>query len=249
MTALLVAAAIIAGTGAIAALAPSDARLGLVGLTTSLVAASLIADPLPAPAVLAIRLAALLLAVVTLRAASPAATPRAAAERGWTVRGLRAEHGEPRPGWPAGLLLGVAGAVAGVGIASRMILGTTTGGDVGQPAVVAPTTFLASQHLALGVAGLMLAIALGPLLVERTGLRRAIAAVLTVQATILVRVALASPPGVFEEVILGTILVAVAAGGAMLTIASRHEPPTRATQEAGPVATTAPQVPTAPHHP
>ena len=61
MTALLVAAAAIAGTGAIAALAPGDVRLGLIGLTASLVGASLIADPPPAPAVLAIRLTALLL--------------------------------------------------------------------------------------------------------------------------------------------------------------------------------------------
>src|SRR5438874_8345544 len=69
VTVLLVAAALIAGTGAIAALAPIDARLGLVGLTASLLGATLIADPLPSPAVLGIRLSAALLAVVILRAA------------------------------------------------------------------------------------------------------------------------------------------------------------------------------------
>ncbi|MBI3750671.1 MAG: hypothetical protein HY263_03300 [Chloroflexi bacterium] len=233
MTVLLVAAAAIAGAGAVAALVPGDVRLGLIGLTASLVGAALIADPMPSPAVLAIRLTALLLAVVTLRtAAIPAATPRTAGERGWSAREPHAEPGEPRPGWLSVLLLGVAGAVAGLAIAGRLVLGTATGGDVGQPAVIAPTDVLSPERLALGVAGLMVAVALGPLLVERTDLRRSIAAVLAVEATILLRVALVPAPGVLEEVVLGTILVAVAAGGAMLTIAGHGAPVSRSTFEA-----------------
>ena len=231
MTALLVAAAAIAGTGAIAALAPGDVRLGLIGLTASLVGAAFLADPLPGPAVLAIRLAALLLTVVTLRTAAPKVTRRATGERGWSVREPHAEAGEPRPGWPAQVLLGVAGLVAGVAIASRLVLGPVTGGDVGQPAVIAPADLLSPQHLAFGVAGLMLAIALGPLMVDRTGLRRAIAAVLGVQAAMLLRIAFVPAPGVFEEVVLGTILVGVAAAGAMLTVAGRATPPARAASE------------------
>jgi hypothetical protein len=204
----------------VAALAPGDVRLGLIGLTASLVGAALIADPLPGPAVLAIRLTALLLAVVTLRTAAPTAG-HLAGERGWSVREPHAEPGEPRPGWPSALLVGLAGAVAGLAIGTRMVLGSATGGDVGQPAVIAPTPLLSPEHLALAAAGLIAAVALGPLLVERTGLRRAIAAVLVVQGAILVRVALVPSPGILEEVILGTILVAVAAAGAMLTVAGR----------------------------
>lgn len=246
MTALLVAAAAIAGTGAIAALAPGDVRLGLIGLTASLVGAALIADPVPSPAVLAIRLTALLLAVVTLRIAAPTTTPRAAGERGWSAREPQPEPGEPRPGWPSQAFLGVAGAVAGLAIASRMVLGAATGGDVGQPAVIAPTDLFSPEHLALAVAGLMAAVALGPLLIEHTGLRRAIAAVLAVQATILLRVALAPAPGVLEEVVLGTILVAVAAGGAMLTVAGRGAPSARMASDASSVLEVDPSLPEAP---
>lgn len=234
MTALLVAAAVIAGTGAIAALAPVDVRLGLIGLTASLLGAVVLADPLPSPAILAIRLTALLLAVVTLRTAASSRTVRGPGERGWSAREPHAEPAEARPGWLSGLLLGVAGAVAGLAIGGRVILGVMPGGDVGQPAVVAPTDLLSPAHLALGVAGLMVAIALGPLLVERTGLRRAIAALLAVQAAILLRVALVAAPDVLEEVVLGTILVAVAAAGAMLTIAGRHALSARATADGRP---------------
>jgi hypothetical protein len=248
VTALLVAAAVIAGTGAIAALAPVDVRLGLIGLTASLVGAALLADPLPSSAVLAIRLTALLLAVVTLRTAAPVPPPRAG-ERGWSAREPHAEPGEPRPGWPSGVALGVAGLVAGLALAGRLVLGTATGGDVGQPAVIAPTDLLSPEHLALGTAGLMLAIALGPLLIERTGLRRAIAAVVVVQATILVRVALVPVPGVLEEVVLGTVLVAVAAGGALLTMAGRVAPSGRATPDGRPALEADPSRPSAPGAP
>jgi hypothetical protein len=211
VTVLLVAAALIAGTGAIAALAPIDARLGLVGLTASLVAAGLLGDPLPSPTVLGIRLSAALLAVVTLRAASRSIAGRdAETGRGWS----RHERSSPL-GWPAEILLGTAGGAAGLAIAHQLAIGTLSG-TIGLVASPAATDLLASPGLALGAAGLMLAGALGPALFERVGLRRAIAVVLVTEAVMLARVALAPPPTVVAEVIDGLLLVAVAAAGAML---------------------------------
>src|SRR3954463_14085879 len=136
MTVLVIAAALVVGTGAIAALAPLDVRLGLVGLTASLVAAGFVMDPLPSPAVLAVRLSAALLAVVTLRAASLAVAAREDRRR---VEAGRGWAGHPRAselGWPTEVLLGCGGAVAGLAIATGlrvfMLIG---GGDVGQPPV------------------------------------------------------------------------------------------------------------------
>jgi len=223
VTALLVAAAVIAGTGAVAALAPIDVRLGLIGLTASLVGAALLADPLPSPAVLAVRLTAALLAVVTLRAAMAAPASR----RDGDARGWSGHPAAARIGWPVEALLGVAGGVAGLAIAGGItVFNKVGGGDIGQlPAPVA-TDLLAPTSLALGIAGLLAAIAVGPLLTEPTGARRAMAAILLAQAVILVRMALAPAPGVLDEVVFGTLLVAVAAAGAMLTaaaaVAARH---------------------------
>lgn len=214
MTALLVAAAVIAGAGAIAGLAAADVRLGLIGLTASLVGAALLADPLPTPAVLGVRLTAALLAVVTLRAATPAAAARHDGERGWSGR-----VPGPRIGWPVELLLGAGGGAAGLAIASGLTTFAKVG-DVGQQPATIATTILGPTSLALAIAGLILATALGPMLMDRPGPRRAVAAVLLSQAAILVHEGLAPTPGVLDEVVLGALIVTVAAAGAMLTAAT-----------------------------
>jgi MFS family permease len=99
-----------------------------------------------------------------------------------------------------------------------MTVVTLGGGDVGAPATTAPPELLSALSLGLGTAGLMLAAALGPVLVERHGLRRATAAVLVVEATILLRIVLAPAPGALEEVLFGILLVGVAAAGALLAV-------------------------------
>lgn len=219
MTDLLVAAALIAGTGAIAALAPIDARLGLVGLTASLAAASVLGDPLPSPTVLGIRLSAALLAVVTLRAASRSIAGRdAETGRGWS-RVQRAST----LGWPAQVLLGAAGGVAGLAIAHQLgsgLAGGAIGASLPPPSSGIPSDLFAAPALTLGAAGLILAGALGPALFEHPGLRRGIATILVTEAVLLARLALAPPPTMLGEVADGLLLVVVAAAGALLAAAA-----------------------------
>jgi hypothetical protein len=201
VTVLLVAAAVIAGAGAVAAMAPLDVRLGIVGLTASLVGAALLTDPLPTPAVLGIRLTAALLAVVILHAVAGNVSGRhPAGERGWA-----GPDSVSLPGWPAQLLLGVAGVAAGLAIAAEVETDL-----VGQPS------------LDLAVAGLLVAIALGPAMTGQIGLRRAMAAILLTEATILVRSGLAPAAGVLEEIAFGTLTVAVAVAGSLLAGAFEH---------------------------
>jgi hypothetical protein len=221
MTVLLLAAALVVGTGAIAALAPLDVRLGLVGLTASLVAAAFLVDPLPSPAVLAVRLSAALLAVVMLRAAGVAVTSgeerrNIEAARGWTGR-----HRGSELGWPAEVLLGAGGATAGLAIATGLRVFTIIGGgDVGQPPAAAAPALFSAPSLGLAAAGLILAVSLGPVLLEPTGLRRAIALVLATEAALLARMAFAPGMAILDEVVFGALLVAVAAGAAALTMAN-----------------------------
>jgi hypothetical protein len=220
MTVLVIAAALIVGTGAIAALALLDVRLGLVGLTASLVAAAFVADPLPSPAVLAVRLSAALLGVVTLRAAGLAVAAREDRRRVEATHGWAGQPRASEVGWPAEILLGVGGAVAGLAIAGGLRVFTVIGGgDVGQPPVASTPALLSAPSLALGAAGLILAISFGPVLLEGAGLRRAIALVLVTEAALLARVAFLPTNGVLEEVVFGTMLVGVAAAGAALTVA------------------------------
>jgi hypothetical protein len=214
VTVLLVAAAVIAGAGAIAAMAPFDVRLGIVGLTASLVGAALLADPLPAPAVLGIRLTAALLAVVTLRAVAggvPSAARHAPGERGSPTHDTVS-----LPGWPAQLLLGLAGAAAGLAIASGITTYASVGGDVGQPTAGLASGVLGQTSLDLAVAGLLVTVAFGPALTGQIGLRRTMAAILLTEAAILVRSGLAPAPGVLEEIAFGAVVVAVAAAGSLL---------------------------------
>lgn len=221
MTALLVAAAVIAGAGAIAALAPIDPRLGLIGLTACLVGAALIADPLPDPAVLAVRLTGALLTVVVLRAAShPVVGSPRDRSRGWSGQVAISEVG-----WPAGLLFGAAGAVAGLAIAAAIGSAAAGSGDVGQPAIVAPADLLGAESLALGLAGLVGAVAVGPLLADATSLRRSVAAVLLTDAVLLARHGLVMTSSALDEVVFTALLVTVAiASSAVVNAAAATRP-------------------------
>jgi len=218
VTTLLVAAAVIAGAGAVAAMAPLDVRLGIVGLTATLFGAAVLADPLPGPAVLGIRLTAALLSVVILRAgAGSASAGRAAGERGWA-----GHDAVSLPGWPAQLLLGAGGAAAGLAIASGIAAFTTVGGDVGQATPGLGSGLPGQPSLDLALAGLLLAVALGPALTGQISLRRTMAAILLVEAAILVRSGLAPGPGVLEEIAFGALVVVVAAAGSLLAGAFNH---------------------------
>ncbi|HXI46419.1 MAG TPA: hypothetical protein VNH13_08970 [Candidatus Acidoferrales bacterium] len=219
MTILLAAAALVAAAGAIAALAPGDARLGLVGLAATLIGAALLADPLPSPAVLAVRLAGAMLAIALVRAGVPATGDRPADS---------AHHAGSRLGWVAEALLGLSGAVAGLAIAAGITTFTPVGGAPVLPSTTSSLPFLTEAGLAVGLAGLMAAIALGPTLLDRAGLRRTVATVVTVQGVILLRLGLAGRPSALEEVALAALLVAVAATAALLSRAAQPGPDARA---------------------
>jgi hypothetical protein len=138
------------------------------------------------------------------------------AARGWTGR-----HRGSELGWPTEILLGAGGATAGLAIASGLRVFTIIGGgDVGQPPAAAAPALFSAPSLALAAAGLILAISLGPVLLEPTGLRRAIALVLATEAALLARMAFVPGIAILEEVVFGTLLVAVAAGAAVLTMAN-----------------------------
>jgi hypothetical protein len=215
VTVLLLAAALIAGTGAIAALAPLDSRLGIVGLAAALIAAALVADPFPEPAVLAVRLTGALLAVVTLRAAAASVTATGSAEaRGWSGHAI-----DSQLGWPSEILLGIAGAVAGLALALAIGRVAGVGGEVGQAATIVPADLLGAESLALAVAGLIVAIGMGPLLADAALLRRAIAAVLVTEAAILVRGALVPTGSPLDDVLMAGLLVVVAVAGAAVVLA------------------------------
>jgi hypothetical protein len=217
VTAWLVAAALVVWCAAVAALAAGEPRLALVGLAAVLIGAAVLADPLPAPAILGARLAAALLSVAVLRAAAPAPTPR------------RDSSADDPPaashlGWPAAVLFGAAGAAAGLAVVSALpafvpVVGNGTGwrGIGGGGLLDAPS-------LAFGIGCALVTLALPALTLERLGWRRAVAAVLLVQAAVLLRVGLAGPPGPVEEVVLGALLIAVAAAAALLASAARAAP-------------------------
>ena len=219
MTILLAEAALVAAAGAIAALAPGDARLGLVGLAATVIGAALLADPLPSPAVLAVRLAAATLAIALVRVGVPATGDRPADTT---------HHAGSRLGWVAEALLGLGGALAGLAIAAGITTYTPVGGAPALPSNGSSLPFLTEAALAVGLAGLMAAIALGPALLERVGLRRTIAAVVLVQGTILLRLGFRGRPSTLEEVALAALLVGVAATGALLSRAAQPGPEPRA---------------------
>ncbi len=216
MSAVAVAAALVVAAAAIAALALADPRLGLVALAAALVGAALVADPLPGPAILGVRLSAALLAVAVLHAAGPTVEARRGA-------GGSDIDGHSQLGWPAETLLGLAGGAAGLaisaGIASLAPV-TATSGAV--PSFLGGSP-LSAESLALALAGGILAIAL-PAVAAGAGLRRATAALLTVQGVVLARVGLGEVPSVLEEIVLGVLLVTVAATAALLASAGRTVP-------------------------
>ena len=210
MSVVLVAAALVVAIGSIAALASADARLGLIGLAAALIGATLVADPLPGTAILGVRLTATLLALALLRASTPASSHhRAMPEPGSHL------------GWPGEGMLGLAGGLAGLAIAAGLasfVPVTGTGQEPLQRLLVGGTPSAGAVAMALGagIAAMTL-----PALVIGRGLRRATAAVLVTMAAILLRAALGGEPGPLEEVVLGALLVVVAAGGALVASAGR----------------------------
>lgn len=217
MSAVLLAAALVVATGSVAALAAGDARLGLVGLAAALVGAGLVADPLPAAAILGVRLTAALLVVAVLRGAVPAVAARR--------RSIEPEVDvQPHLGWPAEVLLGLAGGVAGLAVAAGLEVLTPLGGT-GTPAELSlgAGATISAAAVELALAGGLVAISL-PALVSGAGLRRATAAVLAVEAALLARIGLAGPPAALEEVVLAVLLLSVAAAAALFAAAGRTAP-------------------------
>jgi hypothetical protein len=212
VTPWLVVVALVVGTGAVAALAAGEPRLGLVGLALALLGATLLSDPLPSPTILGVRLTAALLAVAILRAVSPAPARRRDDE----------DHDEVRwhLGWPAAAVVGAAGAAAGLAIAASMpAFVPVDGADLSQDAGVGGGA-LGATGIALGVGCGLLALAVPAAVTERLGPRRAAAVLLLVQSAILLRVGLAGAPSLLEEIVLGSLIIAVAAAAGLLVSAA-----------------------------
>lgn len=206
MTVWLVVVALVVGTGAVAALEAGEPRLGLVGLAAALLAAGLLADPLPSPAILGVRLTASLLGVAMLRAVAPLPVPRRVEDEGDEARW--------HVGWPAAVVLAAAGAAAGLAIAATLPTFLPVGGadalaDVG-------AGVLGPAGIALGIGCGLLVLAIPAAVIEPLGPRRAAAVMLLLQAAILLRVGLAGPPGLVEEIVLGGLVIAVAATASLL---------------------------------
>lgn len=217
MTVWLAAAAIVVAAGAIAAMAAAEPRLGLVGLAAALIGAALLADPLPSPAVLGVRLTAALLAVAMLRAAAPPPAARRVAEE--------PDHdGRSRLGWPSEVLFGAAGGAAGLAIVAALPAFVPVVGDPGGPSGIGHAGVLSAAGVAFGLGSAIEAVALPAVAAGGVGPRHAAAAVLLTQGAILLRIGLAGPPGVVEEIVLGVLLIAVAAVAALLASVGRAVP-------------------------
>jgi hypothetical protein len=225
VSAWVVGAALVAATGAIAALAAGEPRLGLVGLAASLIAAAVLADPLPAPALLGVRLAASLLAVAILRVALPHPAARGRPDAGTEVPEARSHLG-----WPSEVLFAAAAAAAGLAIVAVLPTFAPVAGDGTGAAGIGHSEGLGVAGLAFSLGLGLLTLALPALVGSGPGPRRAIAAVVATEAAILLRAGLIGPSDVAAEIALAAVLVGVGtaaaillgAGRAMAEGASRH---------------------------
>jgi hypothetical protein len=209
MSLALVAVVLAIGAGAVVAVSTREAAAAAIGLAVALVASSLLADPLPSPVVLGVRFVAALLAAALIR---------------W------AAHGGPRQfsplGWPAEALLATAAGVAGLGIGLGLAtLATSFGGGPGaseggggEP--IGDVAALTTMAITIAAGTSLLGIGAAPLVHGRPGVRRAVGRVLMVQAVLLLRVGLAGPPNLLEEIARAALLVAAAASGSALVRAA-----------------------------
>lgn len=204
MNLALVAIVLAIGAGAVVAVSTREAAAAAIGLAVALVASSLLADPLPSAVVLGVRVVAGLLAAALIR---------------W------AATGGPRQfsplGWPAEALLGTAAGVAGLGLAVGLAqVAATSGGPGGFEGAGIDAGAVTSTALIVAAGSSLLALGGAPLVHGRPGVRRAIGLVLVTQAVLLLRVGLAGPATVLEEIARAGILVAAAATGSALARAT-----------------------------
>jgi hypothetical protein len=220
MSLALVAILVAIGVGAVVAVSTRESAVAPIGLAVALVAAALLADPLPSATILGVRIMAALLAATLIR---------------WAGRsGPRGAARQPSPlGWPSEALLATAGTIAGVGVAVGLasiglafpgggpvdgpVDGPILGPGLGVPTGEAAVTAMA---LTVGAAACLFVLGAAPTVHGRPGIRRAIGLVLLAQAVILLRLGIAGPAPVLEEVAWAGLLVACAATGAALARAA-----------------------------
>ena len=230
MSLALVAIVVAIGVGAVVAVSTREPAAAPIGLAVALVAAALLADPLPSATILGVRILAALLAATLIR---------------WAGRaGSRGAARQPSPlGWPSEALLATAGTIAGVGVALGLasiglaypgagpidgpIDGPIVGPGFGVPTGEAAVTAMA---LTVGAAACLFVLGAAPAVQGQPGIRGAIGLVLLAQGVILLRLGIAGPAPVLEEVAWAGLLVACAATGAALARAAAEardlpEPP------------------------
>ena len=168
--------------GAVVAVSVRETRTALLGLLVALLAAPLIADPLPGALPIAARMTAAFLACRLIAIA---------------IRGLEAETGGSRLGWPVEILVAIAAGVIGFGSHG---LGAPGGG----PAEAQAAGF------AVGV------LAAVPVVTGRDVFRLGIGAVLVLLGSLLVRAGLSGTPSDLEQLVTSGLVVGL--GGAIAVV-------------------------------
>lgn len=222
MTLAVAAVALLVVAGGVAAVALRDGLAALLGLTVVVTLGPAVADPIPSPMALAVRIVGGILVVVVLRSALvalPGDTARAAGPSRDARRpgGPDGPDAGPRPdsstlGWPAVLLLAVAGAAIGwaVTVAIGGVAGAATGIDA--PGV-APSDATA---VAGATAGALLLLGGLQTSFVREIRRSTVALVLLAQGALMAVTALVGPFSDLGHVTAVALLIAAASGGAAL---------------------------------
>jgi len=205
MNPTLAGVALAVTVGAVIAASSREARAALIGLVIALGLGTFLTDPLPGTAVLGARVVTGVLVVYLLRAASG----------GDDVRGQPS-----RVGWPSGAFLAASAALAGVAIAASLAALQPIGlrPDPG----TGPFDLLTAPALALAAGLGSFVIGLGPAFLSRHPLRATIGLLLVIQGVVLARTGIAGAPGELEQLGIDGLVLAVGAGGALLTMLERR---------------------------
>jgi hypothetical protein len=221
MNAILAGVAIAVTIGAVLAVSARQTRAALLGLAVVLGAAPFLNDAQPALSTLAVRVVGAALAAWLLRAASAAAA--VAPERRGPSSGADDDpaRGGSRLGWPAEALLAAAAWVIGAAVASNLAsLGPAGSGGPSAAFLGAftPSVFAAATGCAAIVLGVV------PTFSARLPVRTAIGALVLAQGVLLARTGIAGDPGDLEQLAGVTLLISIAAAGAVLASVGSGRP-------------------------
>jgi hypothetical protein len=207
MSPLLVFLALIATGGAVVAVSAREPRLATLGMLIALLATAYVAEPLPGMVALAARLVGTVLAGYLVWVA---------------LRDVTAAAVGPHLGWPGAAAIAIAAfvagwlaaAAAGAALASLPLSGPSIG--IGAQGLVTGSPV---SRAAVGTASALVALAVGPVLINRGMLRVGLGLLLMVCAAELLVTAMTGPTD--DIVVLAFGLLIAVTGGAVAALVTR----------------------------